>query len=365
MSLTVLSIAYPFAPVGADAAGGAEQVLHQLDRGLMRAGHRSIVIACAGSEVSGTLLAVPRPSAAIGDAERHEAHAACRRHIADALARWPVDIVHCHGADFAHYLPPPGVAVLATLHLPPGWYPRAVFRLTRPRTYLNCVSATQHRACPPGSVALLPMGNGVPVDAFAAPQAKRRFALALGRVCPEKGFHLALDAARRNGSPLLLAGPVFGYAAHERYFRSYIVPRLDRARRFLGPVDFSRKRRLLAAAGCLLVASVVPETSSLVAMEALACGTPVVAFPVGALPEIIDHGRTGFLVRDVQEMADAIDAAARLPPEACREAAGGRFSATAMVARYLALYQALAGGEPGTDASDRQSPGAHATTRPA
>lgn len=342
MSLTVLNIAYPLAPVGPDAAGRAEQVLHQLDAGLVRAGHRSLVIACAGSEVSGTLLAVPAPPASIGEVAWREAHEAYRRRIAEALSRWPVDVIHCHGLDFERYLPPPGVPLLATLHLPPNWYAPSIFRIDRPRTYLNCVSEAQRRACPPGAVLPPVVPNGVPVGAFAARRAKRHFAFALGRICPEKGFHLALDAARGSGSPLLLAGAVFGYAAHQHYFRLHIVPRLDRARRFLGPVGFVRKRRLLAAARCLMVASVVPETSSLVAMEALACGTPVVAFPVGALPEIVDHGHTGFLVRDVQEMADAIQATPRLSAEACRDAACRRFSAAVMVERYLVLYHALA-----------------------
>src|SRR5690606_1063450 len=132
---------------------------------------------------------------------------------------------------------------------------------------------------------LPPIENGVPVEALGARVRKRGFALALGRICPEKGYHLALEAAHRAGLPLLLAGAVFRYAAHERYFREEIAPRLDSLRRFIGAVPLGRKRRLLAAARCVVVPSLVPETSSLVAMEALASGTPVVAFPVGALAD--------------------------------------------------------------------------------
>lgn len=342
MTLTVLSVAYPLAPVGPDSVGGAEQVLARLDAALVEAGHRSLVTAAEGSIVAGTLLPTPLPDGPLDEAARARAHAAHRRAIRDALARWPVDLVHLHGVDFHAYLPPTGVPALATLHLPLAWYPPEALRPTRPDTWLHPVSAAQRRAGPPDLPLLPAIGNGVDVDRLRARHARRRFALALGRVCPEKGFHLALDAARRAGVPLLLGGTVYRYAAHERHFRDEIVPRLDRERRFLGPVGFARKRRILTAARCLLVPSLVEETGSLVAMEALACGTPVVAFPRGALADVVEHGVTGYLVEDERGMADAIHAADRIDPEACRDAARYRFSAARMAERYLNLYGDLA-----------------------
>src|SRR3954454_20373589 len=113
-------------------------------------------------------------------------------------------------------------------------------------------------------------------------------------------------------------------------------------RRFLRAIGLARKRRLLSAARCLLVPSLAPETSSLVAMEALACGTPVVAFPSGALVDIVEEGRTGFLVKDEREMAEAIDAAGSLNPAACRESAKRRFSLERVVKQYFELYLNLA-----------------------
>jgi glycosyltransferase involved in cell wall biosynthesis len=212
----------------------------------------------------------------------------------------------------------------------------------RPDLWLHCVSQSQHETCPPHPALLSPIPNGVPVEALAAHHARRRFVMMLGRICPEKGIHVALDAAHRAGVALLIAGAVFPYPEHERYFRDEVQPRLDAARRFIGPVDFARKRRLLSAARCILVPSLVEETSSLVAMEALACGTPVVAFPHGALPEIVENGRTGFLVRDIAEMAEAIRAAERIDPLLCRAAARQRFSSETMVARYIERYRSLA-----------------------
>jgi glycosyltransferase involved in cell wall biosynthesis len=330
--------------VGPDAIGGAEQVLATLDAALTRLGHRSVVVACEGSATQGRLIATAPPDGCIDHAARRATQEAHRRNLQRALAQG-ADVVHMHGLDFHAYLPPPGVPVLATLHLPPDWYPPQVFRPQRPETWLNPVSWSQHRACPPSAALLPPIGNGVPLDRLPAPVTRRGYAIVLGRICPEKNMHEALDAGTRAGVPMLLCGQVFPYPEHERYWRDEIVPRLRAGpHRFLGPIGFDRKRRLLSGARCLVSASLAPETSCLVAMEALACGTPVVALPRGALPEVVEHGVTGFLVEGVAEMAAAMLAAPSLDAAACRAAARRRFSADAMVSAYFGLYRRLARG---------------------
>jgi glycosyltransferase involved in cell wall biosynthesis len=194
-----------------------------------------------------------------------------------------------------------------------NWYPARIFRLRRQQFYLNCVSSSQQKACPSRRLLLPIIHNGVDVARLGAVnRTKQNYVLALGRICPEKAFHLALDAAKRANVECVLAGEVAQYADHKRYFRTKIAPRLDERRQFIGPVNFETKRRLLSEARCLLVTSEVQETSSLVAMEALAAGTPVIAFPTGALAEIVEQGRTGFLAANVGEMAKAIGAVDRL-----------------------------------------------------
>ncbi|HEX5474413.1 MAG TPA: glycosyltransferase [Vicinamibacterales bacterium] len=342
MPLTVLSVAYPLAPVGPDAPGGAEQVLSAIDRALTREGAHSIVVACQGSCVAGTLVATPPVPDRIDPGDRAQVHEQYRAAIRAVLRQWPVDVVHMHGLDFDRYLPPAGPPVIATLHLPPSWYSEAALHPIRPDTHLVCVSASQRRRVPAGVAVLEQVNNGVDVERLAGSRLRTRaFAAALGRVCPEKGFHLALAAAQLANVPLVVAGPVFPYDTHRRYFDDQIAPRLDRQRRYIGQIGFTRKRRLLSAARCLIVSSLAEETSSLVTMEALACGTPVVAFPSGALSELIDDGRTGVFVESVEEMARAMQAASRLDSAACREAACRQFDARRMTARYLDVYRTL------------------------
>ena len=344
MTLTVLSVAYPLAPVGPDAVGGAEQVLATLDRALVERGHRSIVIAQAGSAVSGELVPLPRIETGLERAQS-SIGAAVRETLRRALTAEPVDLVHLHGIDFADYLPPPGVPVLATLHLPIAWYPPAALRPSRANTWLHGVSRRQMAGAPASAALLDVVPNGVDADRLALGCPKRDYVAALGRICPEKGFHLALDAAKQAAVPLLLAGQVFDYAAHKNYYRHEILPRLDDQRRFLGPLGFAAKRRLLTAARALLVPSLCAETTSLVALEALACGTPVIAFANGALPEVVAHGRTGFLVHDPEGMAAAIGRVGHIDPESCRRDARERFGLAPMIDRYLTLYQRIASGE--------------------
>jgi glycosyltransferase involved in cell wall biosynthesis len=342
MSLTIVNVAYPLSPVGAAATGDAEQVLSCLDNALVEAGHASIVLGCAGSTTRGLLYPLPlRLDAPQSDDTLRAADQAVHQALGDILKRWRVDLVHMHGIDFYRCLPDPGVPVLATLHFPTQWYPIEVFFPQRSATFLNCVSRAQHSTCPPGARLLEPIEKGVPEKLLHARHAKRPFALVLGRICPEKGHHLAIDAAARAGANLLLSGELLRYDSSERYFFREIAPRLDRRRRFIGVIPYKRKRRLLTAARCLIVPSLVPETNSLVAMEALACGTPVIAFRRSALSEIIEHCKTGFIVSGVEEMAHAIAAADQIDPEACRAAARARFSAKRMASQYLRLYARL------------------------
>lgn len=336
---TVVSVSYTLAPVSIDAVGGAEVVLAQVDRALTSNGHRSIVIAPAPSRVSGTLIETLSLEHEVLDERLHmRALDATQRALDEVLSRTKVDVVvHLHGLDFGLLRVPNGVPVITTLHLPIEFYPPLAFE--RPHTVFVCVSRNQAASLPNERVEIIE--NGVDLSRFRERTTKHEYALAIGRICPEKNFGAAIEAAAIAGVPLVIAGHVHSFEAHARYFHEVIAPALGRRVFFAGPVSGPRKARLLAGARCLLVPSTVRETSSLVSMEALACGTPVIGFASGALSEIIEHGRTGFLVTDRPSMARAIGRSTSIDPRQCRLQAERRFDLERTTTQYLELISRI------------------------
>ncbi len=339
MPLTILSIAYPLMPVGPHASGGSEQILSIVEQGIVEAGHRSIVISAKGSVVRGELIETETWEGEICAEMQRRARANHLAAIQKMLATNSIDLIHFHGLDFHCYVPKTGIPMLATLHLPLSFYPTAIFDSFC--VSMNFVSETQRTTCRVArNWPVIP--NGVNVPDYECSAKRDDYALVIARICPEKGIHFALQAAHQCGSKLYVVGPVHPYPAHLKYFDSVVRPLLDDDRVYLGPADLSKKRALLSKANCLIVPSTVEETSSLVSMEALAAGTPVIAFRSGALPEIVRDGVTGFIVDSVDGIGEALKKVRDIDPFVCRREAEERFSARVMITKYLRLYQALA-----------------------
>jgi glycosyltransferase involved in cell wall biosynthesis len=249
-----------------------------------------------------------------------------------------------HGFDFYEYRLPSNIPVLVTLHLPLGWYPNEIWKSFPENVWFQCVSRTQQVSGPAELRNAPVIANGV--ELFRSEKKKRNFAVTLGRICPEKNQHVALQAGFLADTRVLLGGMVFPWKEHRQYFREKIQPLLRQTHKhvrhkFCGPLSARKRRRLLAQAQCLLHPTLAPETSSLVAMEALAAGTPVIAFRSGALPEIVEDGVTGFLVNSREDMAEVIHRAHTIPPENCRSAAAERFAKERMVQQYFHLYDEM------------------------
>jgi glycosyltransferase involved in cell wall biosynthesis len=160
----------------------------------------------------------------------------------------------------------------------------------------------------------------------------------LGRVHPDKGIHTAIDIARRCGRSLTICGIV----QDERYFAEQVAPHIDDERVvFLGAVGPRRRAEILGASAALLHPIDFDEPFGLSVVESMICGTPVVAYARGSMPEVVDDGVTGLLVHTVEQAVAAVDRVATIDRAGCRAQAARRFDARRMVDDYLAIYERL------------------------
>ncbi len=339
--MKILYIAYPLLPVSDASAGGAEQMLWALEGAMRRRGHETTVAACAGSQVAGRLVET-------GDAPREpdrfdQRNAEHLRAVGELLRRESFDLIHDQSGSFFAQAETNGAPLLATVHLPRSFYRDIRWQALPASVALNCVSASQARAFADVPNLRRWIHNGIDVDRFPLRTEKDGSLLWLGRICEEKAPHLAIEVARRTGRRLILAGQVYPFRYHQEYFAREVEPHLGVGIEFVELPAFETKIELLARASALLIPSLVEETSSLVALEAMACGTPAIAFRRGALPEMIDDEFTGFLVKDLDAMSDAVERIDDLHAWDCRNHVAEHFSVGRMVHDYEALYRSVLG----------------------
>jgi glycosyltransferase involved in cell wall biosynthesis len=179
------------------------------------------------------------------------------------------------------------------------------------------------------------IGNPIVVDSFPFSAEGGDYLLWIGRLDDDKGPNKAIAAAQEAGARLLLAGPI--QPGQESFFQHEVEPRLDGRTRYIGEVG-EEKGKLYAGARALLMPIRWPEPFGLVMTEAMACGTPVIAFPEGSAPEIVIDGETGFVVEDEHEMAAAIERLDEIDPERCRASARERFDVSAVAEAYESAF---------------------------
>ncbi len=343
--LRILYVAYPLLPVSDESAGGAEQMLAVLEREMHSRGHQTTVAACDGSKVAGELFATgPAPLEPDRLGDRDCEHSTRTVEFIAELRRIGrgFDVVHDESGRFwkcASAIPAP---VLATLHLPRNLYDSDAFSNYAPNLAFNCVSHSQLRGFTGLPRMLGVIENGIEVMRFPFSAHKRDYLLWMGRICEEKGTHIAIDVAEKAGLPLIIAGQVYPFSYHQNYFAREVAPRLERARvrvQFVQKPSFTEKLNLLQNARAVLVPALVDETSSLIAMEAMACGTPVIAFRRGALPEVIADRETGFLVSSLEDMVEATSRVGDISPQECRSRVESLFNSRRMARDYELLYQ--------------------------
>ena len=327
----------PWVPVPPPAYGGTETVLDTLVRGLAARGHQVAYAGHPDSDLPARIIAPVRTAdiGMIGETACELAHVAQSYELLEA---WGADIIHDHTLS-GPLVRQGGAPSVVTHHGPFDALTTAVFEHVARRSAVVAISHSQASTAPTVPVSAV-IHHGLDVAEWPVGDGGGGYLLFLGRMNATKGAHRAIEIARQVGIPLVIAAKM-REPAEVAYFEDAVRPHLHSDVDFVGEADATTKRELLAGARALLNPIAWPEPFGLVMIEALACGTPVLAPPLGAVPEIVEHGVTGFLCSSTASYLAAVEAAGALDRMQCRAAVARRFSIERMVGRHERLYRRI------------------------
>ncbi len=320
--------------------GGTERVVSYLTEELVRMGH-DVTLFASGDSITGARLWSPCRQALRLDPTCRDSLAPHVRMLGFVYSQANAfDIIHCHtdylGLPLARFVRTPTLLTLhGRLDIPELAPLYAEYR----EVPLVSISHAQ-RAPLPDAHWVATAYHGLPIDLYDYVPHSEDYLLFLGRISPEKRPDVAIRVARRPGVPLRIAAKVD--PVDRDYFEREIRPLLDDPLiEFVGEVGEDAKRALLGKARALLFPIDWPEPFGLVLIEALACGTPVIARSLGSVPEVVQEGETGWLCETEDEMVDAVHRLGKLDRARCRAAFDTRFTAAIMAARYVRVYHRL------------------------
>lgn len=320
--------------------GGTERIVSYLTEELVRQGHEVTLYASGDSETEASLVSVCRKNL-----RSDSAVALPETYLYQSLERAfrmerKFDVLHNHAHFYAYpWASRSKTPVLTTIH------ERLDLTELRPlhELYkdLPLVSISDAQRAPlPHANWMGTVHHGLPEDLYKFQQGDGEYLAFLGRISEVKCPDHAIEIAKRTGIPLKIAAKVD--PADRAYFEQQIEPLLDHPLiEFIGEITDAEKQEFLANALALVAPHDWPEPFGLVFIEALACGTPVLAYNRGSVPEIIDHGKTGFICNNLDEMAEAVPKVAHLSQVACREAFEEYFTAERMTKDYVYLYEKM------------------------
>jgi glycosyltransferase involved in cell wall biosynthesis len=325
--------------------GGTERVVSYLTEELVRLGHEVTLFASGDSETAAHLVAgCPRAlwrDPAVRETLPH--HVRLMELVFEDVGRF--DVIHFH-VDYLHF---PLVrrhpcASVTTLHgLVHAHDLAALFREYRDVPLVS-ISNDQRRPLPDARWAGT-VYHGLPRQAFAFRDGPGTYLAYLGRMSPEKRVDRAIEIARRSGWALKIAAKI--YPEERAYFDETLAPLIRAGAplvEYIGEIDHDEKNEFLGGAAALLFPIDWPEPFGLVMIEAMACGTPVIAWRRGSVPEVLEDGVTGYIVENLDEAVDAVGRLDDLDRTTCREMFERRFDARRMATDYVAVYQRLMGG---------------------
>jgi glycosyltransferase involved in cell wall biosynthesis len=341
-SLRIGMVAPPWFGLPPRAYGGIESVVSDLVNQLTLLGHEVTLIGSGENLTSAhrfvQVFETP-PTASLGDPLPEVINAAA---CAAALADIPVDVVHDHTIAGPLLARGRSAPTVITAHGPVTGFHDDYYRRLGDTVGLVAISDAQRRA----NAELDWLGtvhNAVDVSSFPFRADNDGYVLWLGRFSNEKGPQLAIDAARAAGSPIVLAGKL-NEPDEREFFAREITPRLWAGVEYVGEADARAKRELLSGARALVFPIQWEEPFGMVMVEAMACGTPVVAMRRGSVPEVVLDGVTGLVVDTYDELVEAIDAVSGIDPADCRSRAEEYFDLPVMARGYERMYRAMVAG---------------------
>jgi glycosyltransferase involved in cell wall biosynthesis len=336
--LRIAMVATPWFEVPPRGYGGIEWMCFWLVEELLELGHEVTLVATGRNHTRARFLqtyARP-PSECLGTSIPEIVHAGVSTRLLQDL---DFDVVHDHsfaGPLLAHARKCPTVV---TAHGPVDGELADYYEEVGTAAALVAISAAQRRQRPhlPWAATI---HNAIPTSEYPFRQDKDDYALWLGRMSPEKGPEVAIDAARQAGRRLVMAGKC-NELAEKQYFDSEVRPRLGSDIEWIGEADTERKKGLLSRASCLLFPIQWPEPFGIVMVEAMACGTPVVALDNGSVPEVIVDGVTGYICDRPEDLPEALQRSEAISAHDCRSHVADRFEAGRMASLYESVYLEL------------------------
>nr|WP_211234714.1 glycosyltransferase family 4 protein [Glycomyces arizonensis] len=341
--LRVAMVVPPYFSIPPGGYGGVESVVADLTDALIKRGHHVTLIGVGENGTNADLVSVwPRPiPERLGEPMPEILQAALARNAIRELATGPgLDIVHEHtgaGPLNAIAYEALGLPTVVTMHGPVDEDLHTFYQAVGKEIELVAISERQRELAPGLNWAGM-VHNAISTETFPFRRDKGRYGLFLGRFHPNKAPHLALEAAHAVGMPLILAGKC-AEAIEKDYFEREVKPRLTSEDIVFGEADSQDKRRLFAEARCLLFPVQWEEPFGMVMIEAMACGTPVVALRGGAVPEVVVDGSTGYVCDHPSELADALRRLDRISPEQCRRRVAEHFDISGLGTAYEDVYR--------------------------
>jgi glycosyltransferase involved in cell wall biosynthesis len=335
--MRVALVAPPFLPVPPVRYGGTELFISHLARGLVERGHQVTVYANGESRLpAGMQLRSIYPASEWPLDRPAEAGVKELAHTAWACddAAGACDVIHVNGVSgviLSRFL---DVPVVATLHHAKDETISQVFTQYPDVTYVGISRAQLEKESLARSMVV---HHGIDLDCYPLEVQKDDYLVFLGRITPEKAPHVAVEVARRAGRRLVIAGEI--QPMYQEYWERAVKPLVDgRDVQYVGEADLAAKTALLGHASAMLFPIEWDEPFGLVMLEAMACGTPVLAFGRGSVPEVVEDGVSGWVCRDIKDMARrAIDP--DVSPHSCRRHVASRFTIDRMAASYERAYR--------------------------